>query len=185
MASKVLSPKSWTDAIKGSEIDGDDFEKALSKHESLVKKNGKPEELLKSIDSIGKLADELKGDVGSVPKAKKYLAEVTSALKDEKKAIASSGGAMTITAIFVNESNYDDILFSVEDLNVAKDKKERWPVNQERLNKKSDMDVALVADGDGYGLVKWYGQDPNSPNSGTKEETVKYVKDGQKIKVSR
>jgi hypothetical protein len=185
MASKVLSPKSWTDAIKGSEIEGEDFEKALAKHEVLVKKNGKPEELLKSIVSIGKLADDLKGDVAAVPKAKKYIAEVTSALKDEKKAIASSGGTSTITVTFVNDSNYDDILFSVEDLNVAKDKKERWPVNQERFNKKSDMEVALVADGDGHGQLKWYGQDPNSPNSGTKEGIEKSVKDGQKIKVSR
>src|SRR5438477_2960212 len=184
MASK-LSSKSWTDAIKGSKIDGEDFEKALAKYEVLVKKGAKPEELLKSINSIDKLAGDLKDEVASTPKAKKYLADLNSALKAEKQAITKMGSGLTITAEFVNESNFDDILFSVEDLNVAKDKKERWPVDKERLNRKSSMDVPLAADGSKQGQVKWYGQDPESPNSGTKEETVKYVKDGQQIKVSR
>jgi hypothetical protein len=185
MASRILTSKSWTDAITGSKIDGEDFEKALAKYEGLVKKGAKPEELLKSINSIDKLAGDLKGEVASTPKAKKYLADLNSALKAEKQAITKMGSGLTITATFVNESNWDDILFSVEDLNVAKGKKERWPVDKERLNKKSSMDVPLAADGSEQGQVKWYGQDPESPNSGTKEETVKYVKDGQQIKVSR
>jgi hypothetical protein len=185
MASKLLNPKSWTDTIKGSAVEGDDFEKALAKYEKLVKAEGKPEDRLKAIDSIGKLAEELKEEVAAVPKAKKYLADVAGALKTEKLEITKASAGSTIAVTFSNESRFDDLLLSVEDWNVAKGKKERWPLDQERLNKQSSLDLTLAADGDGEGWIRWFAQDPESPNSGKKEEELKDIKDGRTIKVSR
>ena len=181
MVSKVLTPQSWAESIKGSTVKGNDLHKALAAYESLVKSKGKPAERIKAIDTINKLAGELKNQVAALPKAKKYIADVAGAVKLEKLEIAKASATSTIEVTILNDSQYDDIYVSVEDQNLAPGRP-RMILEKERLNKKASLSLTLAADGDGEGQIRWIAE-LTSTQSSRREDTVKDIKDGQTIKV--
>jgi hypothetical protein len=180
MDPKLLTERGWKDIAGKSKVEDNGLQQALAAYEKLAK--DKRAERLKAIASVSLLAGKLNKDkeVAAVPLASKYLANVVAAAEAERQDINDAEDEATIAVTIRNGSDYDDIFLTVEDLN-------RRPaqviVNRARLNKKKSLPITLQADGDHKGQIHWTAELAEDAAS-TNENTEKYIKQGQIIKVS-